>query len=120
MEQRSKTQPCGWRCVAAGVHKLENLFPDDGRTEPPPPLVERIRELLNAASPEHQDETWLTADEQAALFREMRADEAAAKREDAHGHGTVTLQDLRDDKTKTPSAEKGKDRGIEKGEDRER
>src|SRR6202034_625542 len=41
------------------LHDLESLFPDDGRLKPPPPLVERVSELLNAA-PEYEDEQILT------------------------------------------------------------
>jgi hypothetical protein len=37
------------------LHDMEGFFPDDGRTEPPPPLVERVRELMNAESPEHEN-----------------------------------------------------------------
>jgi hypothetical protein len=95
------------------LHDLEQLFPDDGRTEPPPPLVERVRELLNAESSEREIEVMLTAEEQSALFKEMREDEAARKREDAHGHGREAFEKILDGKTKLP-AEKGNDQGIER------
>jgi hypothetical protein len=55
-----------------------------------------------------------TAEELAALFKEMRADEAAAKREDAHWYGKEAFQKILDEKTKAPAVEKGKDRGIER------
>jgi len=75
-------------------HDLENLSPDKGRSEPLM-LVRRVDEQLNAESIEHQEEEWLTAEEQAALFKEMREDEAAGKREDAHRYepGPVPLVD---------------------------
>jgi hypothetical protein len=95
------------------LHDLEKLFPDDGRTEPPP-LVERVSELLNAESPEHEDEEMLTCEGLAALFKEIRADEAAGKREDAHWYGEEAFQKILDGKTKAPAAEKGKDRDIER------
>ena len=97
------------------LHDLENLFPDDGRTDSPPPLVERVSELLNANSPEHEDEEVLTCEKLAALFKEVRADEATAKREDAHWYGMEALeayQKILDGKMKAPAAEKAK--GIER------
>jgi hypothetical protein len=96
------------------LHDLENLFSDEGRTEPDPPLVERVRELLNAESAEPEDVAWLTAEEQVALFNEMRADEAAGKREDAHSFGMKELRELPTEKTISPSNEKGNYRGIER------
>jgi hypothetical protein len=69
------------------LRDLESMFPDDERIEPAPPLRERIRELLNAQSPEHEDEVMLSGEALAALHKEMREDEVAAKREDAHGYG---------------------------------
>lgn len=96
------------------LHDLEKLFPDDGRIEPPPPLVERVSELLNAESPEYEEEAMLTCEELTALFKEIRADEAAAKREDAHFYGKEAFQRILDAKTEAPAAEKGKDRGIER------
>jgi hypothetical protein len=85
----------------------------EGRTEPPPSLLERVSELLNA-DPEHVNATGLTAAEQFELMKEFWADEAAAKREDAHYYGKVTLQEMRDEQTTSPVAEKGKARGIER------
>jgi hypothetical protein len=96
------------------LHDLEKLFPDDGRTEPPPPLVERVSELLNNAESQNEDPAWLTAEEAAALFKEMRADYAAAKREDAHSDPKETFQKILDGKAEAPAAEKGKDKGIER------
>jgi hypothetical protein len=55
-----------------------------------------------------------TAEELAALFKEMREDYAAAKREDAHWYGREAFQDIVDGKTKPPAAEKTKDKGIER------
>jgi hypothetical protein len=56
-----------------------------------------------------------TAEELAALFKEMRADEAAAKREDAHWYGKEAFKNILDGKTKAPAVEKDKDnRGIER------
>jgi hypothetical protein len=49
-----------------------------------------------------------------ALFEEIRADEAAAKREDAHWYGKLTYRETLDEKAVTPAAEKGKDQGIER------
>ena len=94
------------------LHELEKLLPDD-RLEPAS-LAERVSELLNANSSEHLDEAWLTAKERTALFEEMRTDEAAAKREDAHWYGKMTLQELLNEKAKSPAVEKGTDRGIER------
>ena len=96
------------------LHDLERLFPDDGRTESPP-LVERVGELLNAKSAEHENEAWCpAAEEQAALFKEMRADYAAGKREDAHGPASEAFQRILDGKAPAPVAGKGKDNGIER------
>jgi hypothetical protein len=96
------------------LHDVEKLFPDDGGTEPLSPLVERIREVFNQAAPGRVEEVWLTPEEQAELFQEIRADEAAAKREDAHWYPQMSLQQLRDEKPKSPPAEKGYDRGNER------
>jgi hypothetical protein len=49
-----------------------------------PPLVERVRELPNAESSEQENEEMPTGEKLVALFKEMQADYAAAKREDAH------------------------------------
>ncbi len=95
------------------LHELEQLFPDDGRTEPPPPLVERVSELLGAVH-EHENEVWPTASEQKALFAEMRADEAAGKREDAHLYSMEAFEKILDMKAEAPAVEKGKDKGIER------
>jgi hypothetical protein len=93
---------------------VERLFPDDDRIEGPPPLIERVSELLKAAASEREDEIWPTAEEQKELFEEMRGDEAAAKREDAHWYGKLTLQELRDEKANSAMAEKSKDRDIDR------
>lgn len=55
-----------------------------------------------------------TARELAALFKEIRADEAAGKREDAHWYGMEAFQRILDAKTKTPATEKAKDNAIER------
>ena len=55
-----------------------------------------------------------TAEELAALFNEIRADAAAAKREDAHWYGKEAFRNILDGKTKAPTVEKGKDKGIER------
>jgi hypothetical protein len=91
------------------LHDLESLFPDDGRTESPPPLVERVSELLNAAH-ENEDEELLTGEKLHALFKELREDEFAGKRDDAHG--LKGLRKMADAKTKAPTL--GKDRDIER------
>jgi len=97
------------------LHDLEKLLPEHGRIEPPPPLVERFSELLNAESHEHEDEEVLSCKKLAALFKEIRADEAAGKREDAHGYGKEAFQKMLDGKTNAPAAaEKDKDKEIER------
>jgi hypothetical protein len=89
------------RCVRE-LHALERLFPDDGRTESPPPLVERVGELLSEKPGKHEKEEVLNCDKLATLFKEMRSDEAAGKREG--------LQKKADGKTTAPAEEKkGKD-----------
>ena len=95
------------------LHDLECLFPDDGRTEPPPPLVERVSDLL-ASSHSHENEVWLTAKEQKALFEEIRTDEAAGKREDAHSIAKDRFETILDRKARVPAAKKAKDKGIER------
>ncbi len=95
------------------LHGLEQLFPDDGRTGPPQPLVERVSELLNVVH-EHENEAWPTASEQKALFAEIRADEAAGKREDAHLYSMEAFEKIFDMKAEAPAVEKGKDKGIER------
>jgi hypothetical protein len=94
------------------LHDLEKLFPDDGRTESPPPLVERVRELLDAISSEHENEAALTGEGLAALRKEIVADTEAGKREDAHWYGKEAFQKIFNGKPEAPTAEKGKDRGI--------
>ncbi len=51
-----------------------------------------------------------------ALIEEMRQDEAASKREDAHGYGKDTLQTLRDREAQAtqPGMAKERDHGIER------
>ena len=56
----------------------------------------------------------LTAREQAALFKEIREDEAAGKREDAHWYGKEAFQKILDGPTEAAAVEKGKDKGIER------
>jgi hypothetical protein len=94
------------------LHDLENLFPNNGLTEPPP-LVERVRELLDLVCPAREYEEMLTCEKLAALFKEMRADEAAAKREDAHWYGKETGEQLLDGNTEA-GAKIVKDKGIER------
>lgn len=96
------------------LHSLEILFPDDGRTESPPPLVERVSALLNADSPGNDHEDVLTCEKLAALFNEMRADEAAGKQEDSHWYGKEAIQKMLGGKTEAPAAELGKDKDIER------
>jgi hypothetical protein len=55
-----------------------------------------------------------TAEELAVLFKEIRADEAAAKREDAHWYGREAFRNILDAKADAPAAEKTKDKGIER------
>jgi hypothetical protein len=93
------------------LHDLVSLFPDDGQTGPPRPLVERVRELLNLESIEHENDEVLSCGKLAALFKEMREDEAAAKREDAHWYGN---QKSLDEKTNAPPAEKDKAKDHER------
>jgi hypothetical protein len=50
----------------------------------------------------------------AGLFAEIRADEEAGKREDAHWYGRDVFEQIRGGKTETPTAEKGKDKDIER------
>ncbi len=50
----------------------------------------------------------------AGLFAEIRADEEAGKREDAHWYGTDVFKQIRGGRTETPTAEKGKDKDIER------
>ena len=57
----------------------------------------------------------LTAKEQAALFKEIREDEVAGKREDAHWYGKEAFQKILDGKTEAAAAEKGKDKDIKRG-----
>ena len=50
----------------------------------------------------------------ADLFAELRADEAAAKREDAHWYGRLSLKALMSGWTEAPATEKGNDKDIER------
>jgi hypothetical protein len=95
------------------LYDLKALFPDDGRTEPPP-LVERVSELLNSEILEHEMEGALSVEKLAALFQEMREDESAGKHKDAHRYGKESFQKILDGKAETPAPEKGKDKGIER------
>ena len=92
------------------LHHLERLFPDNGQTGPAP-LVERVRELLDAEYFAHESDEMLTCGKLAALFEEMRADYAAARREDAHQYGSGTIVD---EKTIASATEKNKDKEIER------
>jgi hypothetical protein len=95
-------------------HNLEKLFPDDGRLEQAPPLVERVAELLDAKSLEPESDGVLSCQKLAALFKEMRADEAAGKGEDAHRYEKEAGQKTLEGKTNPPAAEKAKDKDIER------
>jgi hypothetical protein len=58
-----------------------------------------------------------TAEELAALLKEIQADEAAAKREEAHWYGMEALKRHRkilDEKAKALGTEKANDKGIER------
>ena len=55
-----------------------------------------------------------TAEELAALFKEIREDEAAAKREDAHWYGMEAFKRILDAKTKAPADEKAKEKRIKR------
>jgi hypothetical protein len=57
----------------------------------------------------------LTATQRAELFKEWREDEAAAKREDAHGTAEQrkAWREYLEEKLKTPAADTAKDRGNE-------
>jgi hypothetical protein len=95
------------------LHAIEKLLPNDERTLPPP-LVERVGELLRAQPDEYEDESALDPKEQAALFKELRDDYAAAKRENAHWYGSEAYQRILDAKAKAPAVEKGNDRQMER------
>ena len=56
----------------------------------------------------HGHETW------SDLFKEIRADEAAGKRDDAHCYGREAFRKILDGKTEAPAVVKGKDRDIER------
>lgn len=56
----------------------------------------------------------LTVKALAALFKEIREDEAAGKREDAHWYGKEAFQKILDGTTEAAAAEKDKDKGIER------
>ncbi|HEV3440674.1 MAG TPA: hypothetical protein VG122_25185 [Gemmata sp.] len=49
-----------------------------------------------------------------ALFEEIRTDEAATKREDAHWYGRETFKKILEGKTESPAAEMAEDFGIER------
>jgi hypothetical protein len=93
------------------LHELEKLIPDDGLLAPPP-LVESFRDLLDAKIAEGENERWHTAAEQAALFKEIRTDEAAGKREDAHWYAMEAFKNVLGRKAEIPITEKEKDKGI--------
>lgn len=97
------------------LHELAKLLPDDGRLEPTP-LVERLKDILYPESEKTSpvDDKPITLQDLAALVEEMRADEAAAKQEPGHWYGKSALEKMLEGKTKAPSAEKVKDRDIER------
>jgi hypothetical protein len=94
------------------LHDLEELFADDVRSEAPTSLVGHVRELLTAEFPEHENEEVVTREELTTLGNEIRADEAARKREDADWYGKEAFQKFLDGKTSAPAVEKGKDRDV--------
>jgi hypothetical protein len=95
------------------LHNLEKLFPDGGLTEPPS-LAERVRELLGAESPGQEIGEMLAGDKLAAVFKEMRTDEAARKGEDAHRHRREALEHVLGGTTEPAAPEKSKDLGVER------
>jgi hypothetical protein len=60
------------------------------------------------------EEESYTAEELAALLKEMREDYAAAKRQDAHWYGREAFPEILDGKTKPPAAEKTNDKSNER------
>ena len=62
------------------------------------------------------EEKYYSAEELAALRKEIEEDTAAAKHEDAHGDRNARrrYQEILDEKSKVWAAEKGKDRDIER------
>ena len=88
----------------------------DGKPlEPSSPHFLTLRDLLrDDKPPEEEYEEILTGDKFKALMKEVREDEAAGKREDAHWYGKDTFQKLLDGTTKAPAAEKSKDKEIER------
>ncbi len=94
------------------LHDLEKLFPDDGRTETTP-LIEKVTDLLNGNSHGQENERFLSVEEQAALFKEMRADYAAGKVEGAHGCAKDAYEKILDGKAQIPVVQE-KDNGIER------
>jgi hypothetical protein len=48
------------------------------------------------------------------LFAEIRADEVASRREDAHRYGKEAFKKILDGKSETPAAEMTQDKGIER------
>jgi hypothetical protein len=63
---------------------------------------------------DHEMENWPSAEEQAALFAEMRADYAAGKREDAHACETDAFQRILDGKAQAPVARRANDKSIDR------
>jgi hypothetical protein len=80
-------------------------------------MAEHIRGIVDNAIAGKPCEQWVGQAgplDLAALFNEMRADEAAAKREDAHCDGMEALKKTRDAESKSPAAETAKEKGIER------
>jgi hypothetical protein len=90
-----------------------NAFVGEIIQELSPPGIQRDGHLAPATEMEsflrlHGHETL------SGLFAEIRADEAAAKQEDAHWYGKEALKKILDGKTEAPAAEMAKDHGIER------
>jgi len=91
--------------------KLEEIL-DCQSTQHVKPAEKETRLLLTGET--GMENEYYSAEELANLFKEIRADEAAGKREDAHWYRKESLKELVNEKTKAQTAEKDKDRGIER------
>ncbi len=80
------------------------------------PRGDEIRSFLALDGEEESLRQLHGHDTLSGLFKEIRADEAAGKREDAHGYGYGKEAFLKviEGKTEVPAAEKVNDRGIER------
>jgi hypothetical protein len=100
--------------IGRELFDLEKLFPDDGRTEPSPPLVVRVGELLQARSSKPDHDAVLTRITLSDLLRESRANEASARLEDSPWYGQNASEKSSDGKQRKQGSEKGDDRDIER------